>query len=71
MSLHLVINCDPCVDHQIHAYLIIACKSDISVKTDLKFYFMGICKNISTNLCHLYIFQSRQNRNEYSGLTLY
>ena len=43
MNLHLVINCDPCVDRQIHTYLIIACISDISVKRDLKFYFMGIC----------------------------
>ena len=47
MILHLVINCDPCVDHQIHTYLIIACISDISVKSDLKFYFMGICKDIN------------------------
>ena len=40
MSLHLVINCDPCVDRQIDTYLITACLSDISVKSDLKFYLM-------------------------------
>ena len=44
MILHLVINCDPCVDHQIHSYLIITCISDISVTSDLKFYFMGILR---------------------------
>ena len=71
MILHLVINCDPCVDRQIHTYLIIACISDILVKSDLKFYFMGNCKDINTNLCHLYIFQSRQKRKEYSALTFY
>ena len=70
MILHLVINCDPCIDRQIHTYLIVACISDISVKSDLKFYFIGICKDINTNFCHLYIFQSRQKRKEYSGLTL-
>ena len=69
MILHLVINCDPCVDRQIHTYPIIACISDISVKSDLKFFFMGICTD--SNFCHLYSFQSRQNRKEYSGLTLY
>ena len=37
----------------------------------LKFYFMGICKDINSNFCHLYIFQSRQKRKEYSGLTFY
>ena len=67
MILHLVIICDPCVDRQSHTYLIIACISDISVKSDLKVYFM----DINTNFCHLYIFQSRQKRKEYSGLTLY
>ena len=71
MILHLVIICDPCVDLQIHTYLNIACTSDISVKSDLKFYFMCICKDINTNVCHLYIFQSRQKRKEYNGLTLY
>ena len=64
MILHLVINCDPCVDHQSHIDLIIVCTSDISVKTDLKFYFMGICKDVRTNFCHLYTFQSRQKRKE-------
>ena len=44
MILHLVINCYPCVDCQIHTYLIIACISDISVTSDLKFYFMGILR---------------------------
>ena len=38
MILHLVIICDPCVDRQIHTYLIIACAGDILVKSDLKFY---------------------------------
>ena len=71
MFLYLVINCDTCVDRQIRTYLIIACISDISVESDLKFYFMGICKDINTNFYHLYIFQSRQKRKEYSGLTLY
>ena len=71
MILHLVINYDPCVDLLIHSYLIIACISDISVKRDPKLYFMGICKDFNTNACHLYIFQSRQKRNECSGLTLY
>ena len=71
MILHLLINCDPCVDRQIHTYLIIACISDISVKSDLKFYLMGIFKDINTKFCHLYIFQSRQKRKEHSGLTLY
>ena len=47
MILHLVISCDPCIGRQIHTYLIIACISDISVKSDLKFYFMGICKDIT------------------------
>ena len=56
MILHLVISCDPCVDRQIHTYLIIACLNDISVKSDLKFYFMGICKVINTNFCHSYVF---------------
>ena len=65
MILHLVINCDPCVDHQIHTYLTIACISDVLVKSDLKFYFMAICKDINTNVCHLYIFLSRQKRKEY------
>ena len=59
MILYLVINCDTCVDRQIHTYLIITCISDISVKSDLKFYFMSICKDINSNFCHLYIFQSR------------
>ena len=59
MILHLVIICDPCVGRQIHTYLIIACISDISVKSDLKFYYMGICKDINTNFCHMYIFQNR------------
>ena len=49
MIFHLVINCGPCVDCQIHTYLFIACISDISVKSNLKFYFMGICKDINTN----------------------
>ena len=71
MILHLVINCVPCVDRQIHSYLIIAGIIDISVKNQPKFYFMGICKDVNTNVCHLYIFQSKQKRNEYSGLTLY
>ena len=71
MSLHLWINCDTCVDRQIHTYLIIACISDISVERDFKFYFMGICKDINTNFYHLCIFQSRQERKEYSGLTVY
>ena len=66
MILYLLISCDPCVDR-----MIIACISDISVTSDLKFYFMGNCKDINTNFCHLYIFQSRQKRKEYSGLTLY
>ena len=69
--LHLVINCDTYVDRQIHTYLIIACISDISVESDLKFYFMGICKDINTTFYHLYIFQSRQKRKEHSSLTLY
>ena len=60
MILHLVISCDPCVDRQFHTYLIIACIGDISVKSDLKFYFMGICKDINTSVCHLYIFPSIQ-----------
>ena len=55
---HLVINCDPCVDLQIHTYLILACISDGLVKTDLNF-FMDVCKDINTNFCHLCIFQSR------------
>ena len=71
MFLHLVINCDTCVDRQIHTYLIIACISDISVESDLKFYFMGICKDINSCFYHLCVFQSIQKRNEYSGLTLY
>ena len=71
MIPHLGISCDHCVDHQIHTYLIIACIRDVSDKSDLKFYFMGICKNVNTNFCHLYIFQSRKKRKEYSGLTLY
>ena len=33
--------------------LTVPCISDISVKSDLKFYFMGICKDINTNFCHL------------------
>ena len=70
MTLHLVINCDLCIDRQIHTYLIIACTSYISVKSGLNFYFMGIYKDINTNFCHLYIFQSRQKRKEYSGLIL-
>ena len=70
MILHLAINCDPCIDRQIHTYLIIVCTSYISVKNDLNFYFMGICKVINTNFCHLYIFHSRQKGKEYSGLTL-
>ena len=65
MILHLVISCDPCIDRQIHTYQIMACISDVLVKSDLKFYFMGICKDINTNVCHLYIFQSRQKRKEY------
>ena len=36
MILHLVINCDSCIDHQIHTYLIMTCRNDISVKSDLK-----------------------------------
>ena len=40
MILYLVINCDPCVDRQIHTDLIIACISDISVKSDLKVYLL-------------------------------
>ena len=71
MILHLVISCDPWVDRQIHIYLIVECISDIFVKSGLKFYFMGICKDINTNFCCLYIFQSRQKRKEYSGQTLY
>ena len=57
--------------HQIHTYLIISCINDVSVKSDLKFYFMGICKDVNTNFCHLYIFQSKQKRKKCSGLTLY
>ena len=68
MILHLVISGYPCVDCHVYTYLIIACISDISVKHDLKFYFMGIFKNINTKFCHLYIFQSRQKRKEYCGL---
>ena len=68
MILHLVINY---ADFQIHTYLIITCISDISVKSDLMFNFMGICKDMNTNFCHLYIFQSRQKRKEYNGLTLF
>ena len=30
---------------------------------------MGICKDSNTKFCHFYIFQSRQKRKEYSGLT--
>ena len=37
MILHLVINCDPCIDRQFHTYLIIACTSYISVKSDFNF----------------------------------
>ena len=70
MIFYLVINCDPCVDRQIHTYLIIACISDISVKSDLRFFVMGICKDINTDFCHLYIFQSRQKRKKYNGLIL-
>ena len=56
MFLHLVINCDHCVDRQIHTYLIITCISDVSVESDLKFYFMGIWKDIYTKFYLLYIF---------------
>ena len=56
----LLIDCDHCVDRQIHTYLIIACISDISVKSDLKFYFMGVCKDINSNFCHLYIFRVKR-----------
>ena len=70
MILHLLIICESCVDRQIHTYLIIACTSDISVKSDIKFYFMRICKDINTNVCRLYIFQRRQKK-EYNGLTFY
>ena len=71
MILHLVINSDSCIDRQFHTYLIMTCINDISIKSDLKFYFMSICKDINISCCHLYIFQSRQRRKEYSGLTLY
>ena len=71
MILHLVINCDPCIDSQLHTYLIMTYVSDISVKSDFKFYFMSICKDININFCYLYIFQNIQKRKEYSGLTLY
>ena len=64
MFLHLVINCDTCVDRKIRTYLIIACIIDISVESDLKFYFMGICKKYHTNFYHLYIFRvDRKERN--------
>ena len=59
MILHLVINCDPWVDRQIHSYLIIACISDSSVKSDLKFYFMGICKDINTQFLQ-FVYGPRQ-----------
>ena len=55
MILHLIISCDPCIDRQIHTYLMVTCISDISVKSDLKFYFMSVCKDININFCHLYI----------------
>ena len=63
MILHLVINCDPCIDCQIHTYLIIACY--ISIKSDLNFYFMGICKDINTVFfCHCIFFKvDRKERN--------
>ena len=64
MILHLVSNCDPCIDRHIHTYLIIACISDISVKSDLKFYFMGICKDINTNFAICIFFRvDRKERN--------
>ena len=64
MILHLVISCDPCVDRQIPTYLIIACISDISVKIDLKFYFMGICKDINTIFAICIFFRvDRKERN--------
>ena len=70
MIHYLVINSDPYVDHQIHTYLITACISDILDKSDLTFYFIGMCKDINKNVCHLYIFQSRQKIKECSGLAL-
>ena len=66
--LHLVISCDPCVDRQIQTYLIIARISDISEESDLKFYFMGICKNINSNFYHLYI-SFRVDRKERNTVT--
>ena len=57
MIFHLVINCDPCIDRQIHTYLIMTCISDISIKSDLKFYFMSTCKDINIYVCYLYIFR--------------
>ena len=43
----------------------------VAIKSDLKFYFISICKDININFYYLYIFQNRQKRKEYSGLTLY
>ena len=65
MILHLVMNCDPCVDRQIHTYLIIACISDISVKSDLKFYFVKVFLRILIPMFAICIFfrVDRKERN--------
>ena len=59
MILHLLISCDPCIDRQIHTYLIMTCISDISVKSDLKFYFMNICKDVNIIFFAICIFSEQ------------
>ena len=42
MVLHLVTNCDPCDDCQIHTYRTIACINDVLAKRELTFYCMDM-----------------------------